>query len=127
VLIEWFIQISGDVQTILLRKPLSGVLFFLVGAVSGILLSVLVFITCIEKTPNEFVQYRDPTTGQLVTVPYVRTASSPKSPAGPTSPSPSPSPAPIANTTISAPAAPVEVQPRSRSNKQTSNSNKKGQ
>lgn len=75
--LEWFLGISGDVQTILLRHPLAGCIFFLFGLLLGILISVLIFATCIDNRPSEWVQYRDPATGRLVTVPYVRTAASP--------------------------------------------------
>lgn len=68
---ERFLALAGDVQTVLMRKPLAGVAFVAVGLMAGVLLSLLVFAFCIDRTPQEFVRFTDET-GVTRTVPYVR-------------------------------------------------------
>jgi hypothetical protein len=69
---ERFLLLAGDVQTVLMRKPLAGVAFVAAGLLAGVLLSLLVFAFCIDRTPQEFVRFTDPATGTTRTVPYVR-------------------------------------------------------
>jgi hypothetical protein len=84
---------SADVQSIVLRKPLAAVVFLLLGLVGGVIASVVLFATCLERAPQEFVRYTDANTGRVHTVPYVRAT-----------PTPSPATSPIAPTLAAAPA-----------------------
>ena len=80
--LEWFISISGDVQTILMRKTVPGALLFCTGVSLGVLCCVAIFVSCIDNSAAEFVQYNDPTTGQFIVVPWKSSglASSPTAP-----------------------------------------------
>jgi thioredoxin domain-containing protein 5 len=49
IALEHFLTWSGDVQQILVRKPAVAAIFFAIGLMLGVLTSVIVFATCVEK------------------------------------------------------------------------------
>jgi hypothetical protein len=106
VWLEWFLSYFGDVQTILLRKPLAGSIFFLLGFLFGLLACGTIFATLVDNTQRTFVQYTD-AQGKLSTVLYIAP------PAGSAAMSPVQSPV-SARSTISM--SPVPVIPATSAN-----------
>jgi len=85
--LDGFMQLATEVQGVVLRKPLAAAVFALGGALLGVVGTVLLFVLCCERAPQEFVRFTEATTGRVRVVPYVRAAASP---------APSPATSPIA-------------------------------
>lgn len=107
--LEHLVALGVDVQNILTRSTLAGCVLFGLGLLLGVLTALVLYASCIEKSPAVWVRFKDPASGLMRTVQYAKpdaktlaaaaaalnaaAASSPSpSPTSAASASPSPSP-----------------------------------